>query len=298
MKRVSERPVPPQNAQPPQEPKYQVLVLSLEQHPHFDTVETSFFQAGEDLAAGPVAADSFEEPSAAGKTRPWLRRRASWALLGTSAVVAACSTLAVSRADHASRSLPQSTASQQEPTPTPAPFPAPAPAAEPAVPPPSPAATGVVAALADVPAHLPATARAAAAPTDDAPAGSPATAEAAVAPADDAALDACKNAYHQHRAAEVASTCGQAFASGLPSADVAIMLAKTEFERGRPRPAFDWATKAIALDANRADAYVFLGSAEQAFGHRAAAKAAYKRYLQLSPHGRYAADLRAVLGSL
>jgi len=122
----------------------------------------------------------------------------------------------------------------------------------------SPAATGVVAALADVPAHLPATARAAAAPTDDAPAGSPATAEAAVAPADDAALDACKNAYHQHRAAEVASTCGQAFASGLPSADVAIMLAKTEFERGRPRPAFDWATKAIALDANRADAYVFL----------------------------------------
>jgi predicted TPR repeat methyltransferase len=76
------------------------------------------------------------------------------------------------------------------------------------------------------------------------------------------------------------------------------MLAKTEFERGRPGPASNWATKAIALDANRADAYVFLGSAEQAFGHKAAAKAAYQRYLQLSPHGRYAADLRAVLGSL
>jgi tetratricopeptide (TPR) repeat protein len=76
------------------------------------------------------------------------------------------------------------------------------------------------------------------------------------------------------------------------------MLAKTEFERGRSRPAFNWATKAIAIDANRADAYVFLGSAEQAFGHKAAAKAAYQRYLRLSPHGRFAPDLRAVLGSL
>ena len=76
------------------------------------------------------------------------------------------------------------------------------------------------------------------------------------------------------------------------------MLAKTEFERGRLGPASNWATKAIAIDAHRADAYVFLGSAEQAFGHKAAAKAAYQRYLQLSPHGRYAADLRAVLGSL
>jgi hypothetical protein len=59
-----------------------------------------------------------------------------------------------------------------------------------------------------------------------------------------------------------------------------------------------WATKAIALDGNRADAYVFLGGAEQAFGRPAAAKAAYKRYLQLLPHGRYAGDLRAILGSL
>ena len=76
------------------------------------------------------------------------------------------------------------------------------------------------------------------------------------------------------------------------------MLAKTELERGRTHSALDWASKAIALDGNQADAYVFLGGAEQAFGHAAAAKAAYKRYLQLSPHGRYAADLRAVLGSL
>jgi predicted TPR repeat methyltransferase len=76
------------------------------------------------------------------------------------------------------------------------------------------------------------------------------------------------------------------------------MLAKAEFERGRPGPASSWANRAIALDADRADAYVFLGSAEQAFGHKAAAKTAFQRYLRLAPHGRYAADLRAVLGSL
>ena len=283
MSRAPERRADPQNAQPPRELKCQVLVLPLEQLPHFDTVETSFFQAGEDLAAAPVAGDSFDEPSAAGKTRPWLRRRAYWALLGLSAVVAACATLAVSRTDHAPRSLPQPTASRQETTPTPALIPAAAPAADlpvPPPPPPVPAAAGAVAAL------------------TDSPAPAPTAAKDAAAPADDAALDACQKAYEQHRAKDVVSACAQAFASGPPSADVAVMLAKTEFERGRPGPASNWATKAIALDANRADAYVFLGSAEQTFGHRAAAKAAYQRYLRLSPHGRYAAELRAVLGSL
>jgi hypothetical protein len=269
-----------QHAQPPQEPKCQVLIMPLEQLPHFSAVEASFFQAGEELAAAPVIADSFDEPTVARATRPWLRKRAYWALLGLSAAVAACATLAVSRTDHAPRSLPQPTVARQEPTPTPAPFSAPAPAADLSRPPPAPAATGAVAAI------------------TDAPVPSPTAAATAAAPSDDAALDECKKAYDQHRAKDVVSTCTQAFASGLPSADVALMLAKTEFERGRSRPAFDWATKAIALDANRADAYVFLGSAEQAFGHRAAAKTAYKRYLQLSPHGRYAADLRAVLGSL
>ena len=276
MSRAPEHRADPQDARPPQQLKCQVLVLPLEQVPHFSIVESGFFQAGEDLAAGPAAADSFEEPTAAGQARLWRRRRAFWALLGMSAVVAACATLAVSRADHAPQSLPQLTAFQQEPTPTPAP----APAAELPVPPPSPAATGAVAALADAPAH------------------SPTAAGTVAAPADDSALDACKKAYDQRRSKEVVSICAQAFASGLPSADIAIILAKTELERGRSRPAFDWATKAIALDANRADAYVFLGGAQQACGHKAAAKAAYKRYLQLSPHGRYAADLRAVLGSL
>jgi tetratricopeptide (TPR) repeat protein len=277
MNRVPERRADCEGAPPPQELKCRVLALPLEQLAHFSAVESSFFQAGEELAAAPAPADSFEEPISAGQARPWLRRRAFWALLGISAAVAACATLAVSRTGRAPRSLPQPTASHQEPTPTPTSFPAPAPAAD--LPLPSPA-TGAVAALADVPAR------------------SPTMAGAVAAPADDATLDACKKAYDQRRAKDVVSTCTQAFTRGRQSADVAVMLAKTEFERGRSRPAFDWATKAIELDANRAEAYVFLGSAEQAFGHKTAAKADYKRYLQLSPHGRYAVDLRAVLGSL
>jgi len=76
------------------------------------------------------------------------------------------------------------------------------------------------------------------------------------------------------------------------------MLAKTEFNRGRSRQALDWAKKAVAIDENHADAYVFLGGAEQAVGHAAAAKTAYQRYLQLSPRGRFAAELRIVLRSL
>lgn len=293
MNRAPERRADPHDAQPPQELKCQVLVLPLEPLAHFSTVETSFFQAGEELAAGPVAIDSFEEPTAAGRARPWLRKRAYWPLAGIFAVVAACATFAVSRTNHAPRSLPQPTVSQQEPTPaqptpaqptpTSAQLPAPAPAADLPVPPPrtpAPAATGAVAAI------------------SDAPASASTTTEAAAVPADDAALDACKKAYDQRRTKDVVSACAQAFASGVPSADVAIMLAKTEFERGRSRLAFDWASKAIALDANQADAYVFLGSAEQAFGHKAAAKTAYQRYLRLSPHGRYAADLRAVIASL
>jgi tetratricopeptide (TPR) repeat protein len=93
-------------------------------------------------------------------------------------------------------------------------------------------------------------------------------------------------------------SCGRAFANDPRSAEIAVMLAKTEFDRGRFRQALDWAKKTVALDENQADAYVFLGGAEQASGHEAAAKTAYQRYLQLSPKGRYAADLRAVLGSL
>jgi tetratricopeptide (TPR) repeat protein len=111
-------------------------------------------------------------------------------------------------------------------------------------------------------------------------------------------IESCRKAFRDRRAKDVLQTCALAFTQDPRSADVAVMLAKTEFDRGRARQALDWAKKAVAIDENHADAYVYMGGAEQAAGHSAAAKSAYKRYLQLAPRGRFAADLRAVLLSL
>jgi len=97
---------------------------------------------------------------------------------------------------------------------------------------------------------------------------------------------------------EVLALCPEAFAADSSDADIAIALAKIEFDRGKSALAASWGQKAIVADPNAADAYVFIGGAEQSAGHRKAAKEAYKRYLQLAPGGRYAADLRAIVGSL
>jgi hypothetical protein len=108
----------------------------------------------------------------------------------------------------------------------------------------------------------------------------------------------CKKAISGKRNKEILAACPDAFAADSSAADIAVALAKIEFDRGRTAQASDWGKKALAADPNAADAYVFIGGAEQSSGHRKAAKEAYKRYLQLAPGGRYAADLRAIVGSL
>jgi tetratricopeptide (TPR) repeat protein len=172
-------------------------------------------------------------------------------------------------------------------TPTPAPVPAPAALAAP------PAAAVAPAVLPDSPVRaLPA------------PAASPSPGP--LSPTQEAAgaeltqresLAACRQAHDRRRSKDVLAECARAFAED-PSSEVATWLAQTELDRGRARQALDWAKKAVTMDENRADAYVFLGGAEQTIGHAAAAKTAYRRYLQLSPQGRYAAELRSVLASL
>jgi hypothetical protein len=129
-----------------------------------------------------------------------------------------------------------------------------------------------------------------------------AAAEKVVAPAvaanDPDAQGRCKKAISDKRNKEVLAACPDAFAADPSAADIAVALAKIEFDRGRSVQAAGWGQKALAADPNVADAYVFIGGAEQNAGHRKAAKDAYKRYLQLAPGGRYAADLRAIVGSL
>ena len=59
-----------------------------------------------------------------------------------------------------------------------------------------------------------------------------------------------------------------------------------------------WATRALELDVNQAEAYVIIGGVKQANDDAHGAKAAYRKYLELAPTGQYAADLRAIVDSL
>jgi Tfp pilus assembly protein PilF len=108
----------------------------------------------------------------------------------------------------------------------------------------------------------------------------------------------CRKAVAERRNKGILASCAEAFEADPGAVDIAILLAKTEFDRGHTAQAYVWGKKAIAADPNAADAYVFIGGAEQTAGHSKAAKEAYKRYLQMAPSGRYAADLRAIVGSL
>jgi len=178
-----------------------------------------------------------------------------------------------------------SPASAAPPAPPPPPVaePAPAPAALPA---PAP----VTAALAAVPA-VPA------APVAAAPVPAPAAVPVAAAAEDPAALEqTCRDAFGRKRYKDVLDSCGRAF-DARPAADLAVLVAEAELDRGRAGSALTWARKAVAADPNLADAYVFIGTAEQQAGHAQAAKIAYLKYLELAPTGRYAPDLKAIVGN-
>ena len=97
---------------------------------------------------------------------------------------------------------------------------------------------------------------------------------------------------------DILAECPAAFTADPSATDIALVLAKIEFDRGRSAQVFAWSKKAIAANPDAADAYVFLGGAEQNAGHAKAAKLAYLRYLHLAPTGRYATDLRSIVNSL
>ena len=257
----------------------------------FDTMETKFFKEGDDLsiAGGEDPSDAppaVEPPKSGGwdeVTVVVARRRRKGRLASYLALIAAgFAACAVLAGWHVRRSAAAASLPESVPTAAPASLPEPAPALAPVyVPPAEP-----------IPAP--------AAPQSDESEASPPRAAAGTLPPEtnSPAIAACKRAFDQHGGKAVLAECGRAFAADPQSAEIAVMLAKTEFDRGHFRPALDWARKALALDQNQADAYVFVGGAEQAAGHLAAARTAYKHYLQLSPKGRYATDLRRVLGSL
>jgi tetratricopeptide (TPR) repeat protein len=125
-------------------------------------------------------------------------------------------------------------------------------------------------------------------------------AEAAPAaqPSADDTRSRCKKAIGGKRNREILDLCPDVFARDPRAADIAVALARIEFDRGRSAQAYAWGKRAIAANPDVADAYVFVGGAEQNVGHGKAAKEAYAHYLRLAPSGRYAADLRAIVNSL
>jgi CheY-like chemotaxis protein/Flp pilus assembly protein TadD len=100
------------------------------------------------------------------------------------------------------------------------------------------------------------------------------------------------------RPTAILAACRSAIEAEPTAADIMVILARLELDRGRAAEARSWAKKAIEINPNLADAYVFLGGAEQEVGTPDAAKAAYKRYLELAPNGRHARELRTVLNSM
>lgn len=106
------------------------------------------------------------------------------------------------------------------------------------------------------------------------------------------------NAGGRGRPSAVLAACRPAIEADPQSADILVMLARSEIDLGRAAEARNWARRALQINRNLADAYVFLGGAEQAMGRHVEAKAAYKKYLELAPTGRHAGELRAILGNL
>ncbi len=111
-------------------------------------------------------------------------------------------------------------------------------------------------------------------------------------------LAACRQAFTEKRAKDAETACMAAKDANPNSAEACALLGHALFNRKKRREALQWAERAVALDPKHADAYVIIGGVKQAADEPAAAKAAYKKYLELSPNGQYAADLRAIVDSL
>ena len=271
---------------------------------HFDAFETDFFQQGEAAEIVPLGQDHFDDLEDAGVNRRRMVSRASVAVAAAALAVVGCAALwrgsahsdpptAVPNAT-AAPAIAQAQIQAAPPAPEPAPVAAaPLPVAAPSLnPDPTPAAQpepALQAKTIEAPAPIAQPAPAAQANSVEGP--------AVQAQMDDAATR-CSEAIRGKRNREILTICPAAVTEEPSAATIAVALARIEFDRGHSTQAGAWSKKAIAANPDAADAYVFLGGAEQSAGHGKAAKQAYQQYLRLAPDGRYAADLRAIVKSL
>jgi tetratricopeptide (TPR) repeat protein len=78
-------------------------------------------------------------------------------------------------------------------------------------------------------------------------------------------------------------------------AEVFALLAQLSLDEGNADRAAIQARRALLADAKNADAYLILGTVEQARAHAAKAHLYFRKYLTLAPNGDRARDVRAVL---
>ena len=79
------------------------------------------------------------------------------------------------------------------------------------------------------------------------------------------------------------------------SAEVFAILAQLSLDEANADKAAGLAKRALSLNKTNADAYLVLGTVEQARSHPAKARVYFKKYLELAPTGDRAVEVRAVL---
>jgi tetratricopeptide (TPR) repeat protein len=123
----------------------------------------------------------------------------------------------------------------------------------------------------------------------------PTSAPVETATADDASVGECEALCKQHRWRQAAEPCALAVKARPDDAKLVLGLAQSEHARNRWAEAGAWAKRAIALDANLAEAYVIQAHAEARAGNASAAARDFRRYLALAPRGWHAREARAAL---
>jgi hypothetical protein len=163
-----------------------------------------------------------------------------------------------------------------------------------ALPDPPPAAASVPAAPAAVPpAPAPAAAGAPAPDLRD-PGAVP---DPAAASADDALLQ-CQAALRRGRAKAAVAACEKVARERPSSAEALVLLAHANLLAGWEGATLQLARRASFLDPKCADAFLLIGTVQQAAGRTRDARSAYQDYLRLAPRGSHADEVRAILKTL
>ena len=108
----------------------------------------------------------------------------------------------------------------------------------------------------------------------------------------------CRTAVARESAREALRECTTAVEEAPSSAAALVLLARANLLGGREGESLRLAQHALTMDARLSEAYLLVGSVQQTSGHPEDARTAYETYLRLSPTGRHAAEVRAVLRTL